>query len=167
MTRQRAHYDDNRALAAGRIFHAPPGLRKPFMREQIVNAGMRWVLTRQANEDCRIYTGRPHGHTPERDRDTIDGGGLDRLLGRAKLVILTISFKAGPWGGISHQSEEMETVEIWERVNTNTIAIAVGLRPQALSRALVCPAPFTSWFPTPTRACEFATGIASRSPTTT
>lgn len=118
-------YDDNLSSCGPAGF--PRWLTEPFMREQIVTPDETWVLTEQANEIRRIYTdGR--GHTPEADRYPLPEGDSIGFWDGQKLVIHTNQLQSRPMGrNQPTQSENMDTVEIWERVDTNTIAIDVWL----------------------------------------
>jgi len=118
-------YDDNLSTCGPAGF--PRWLTEPFMREQIVTPDETWVLTEQANEIRRIYTdGR--GHTPEADRYPLPEGDSIGFWDGQKLVIHTNQLQSRPMGrNQPTQSENMETVEIWERVDANTIAIDVWL----------------------------------------
>jgi len=62
------------------------------------------------------------------------------------------------------QSEDMETVEIWERVNTNTIAIDVWLFDPRLYLEPWYVQRLYTWFPTPTKACAFRYWDCSENP---
>ena len=125
MTAKGQIYDDNLSSCGPAGF--PRWLTEPFLREQIVTPDETWVLTEQVNEIRRIYTdGR--GHTPERDRYPLPEGDSIGFWDGQKLVIHTNQLQSRPMGRNQPvQSEAMETVEIWERVNTNTIAIDVWL----------------------------------------
>ncbi len=118
-------YDDNLSACGPAGF--PRWLTEPFMREQIVTLDETWVLTEQANEIRRIYTdGR--GHTPQADRYPLPEGDSIGFWDGQKLVIHTNQLQSRPMGrNQPTQSENMETVEIWERVDANTIAIDVWL----------------------------------------
>ena len=118
-------YDDNLSTCGPAGF--PRWLTEPFMREQIVTPDETWVLTEQMNEIRRIYTdGR--SHTPEQDRYPLPEGDSIGFWDGQKLVIHTNQLQSRPMGRNQPlQSENMETVEIWERVDANTIAIDVWL----------------------------------------
>ena len=118
-------YDDNLSTCGPAGF--PRWLTEPFMREQIVTPDETWVLTEQMNEIRRIYTdGR--SHTLERDRYPLPEGDSIGFWDGQKLVIHTNQLQSRPMGRNQPlQSENMETVEIWERVDANTIAIDVWL----------------------------------------
>src|SRR5215472_14030123 len=118
-------YDDNLSSCGPAGF--PRWLTEPFMREQIVTPNETWALTEQVNEIRRIYTdGR--GHTPEADRYPLPEGDSIGFWDGQKLVIHTNQLQSRPMGrNQPMQSENMETVEIWEKVDANTIAIDVWL----------------------------------------
>lgn len=118
-------YDDNLSSCGPAGF--PRWLTEPFMREQIVTPNETWVLTEQMNEIRRIYTdGR--GHTPEADRYPLPEGDSIGFWDGQKLVIHTNELQSRPMGrNQPFQSEAMETVEIWEKVDPNVIAIDVWL----------------------------------------
>lgn len=118
-------FDDNLSTCGPAGF--PRWLTEPFMREQIVTPDETWVLTEQANEIRRIYTdGR--GHTAEADRYPLPEGDSIGFWDGQRLVIHTNQLQSRPMGrNQPMQSEDMETVEIWERIDTRTIAIDVWL----------------------------------------
>jgi hypothetical protein len=116
-------FDDNLSYCGPAGF--PRWLTEPFMREEIVTPNETWVLTEQMNEIRRIYTdGR--GHTPEADRYPLPEGDSIGFWDGQKLVIHTDELQSRPMGRNQPvQSEAMEAVEIWEKVNPNVIAIDV------------------------------------------
>jgi len=118
-------YDDNLSTCGPAGF--PRWLTEPFLREQIVTPNETWVLTEQMNEIRRIYTdGR--GHTPEADRYPLPEGDSIGFWDGQKLVIHTNQLQSRPMGrNQPMQSEDMETVEIWEKTDANTITIDVWL----------------------------------------
>jgi hypothetical protein len=118
-------YDDNLSTCGPAGF--PRWLTEPFLREQIVTPNETWVLTEQMNEIRRIYTdGR--GHTPEADRYPLPEGDSIGFWDGRKLVIHTNQLQSRPMGrNQPKQSEDMETVEIWEKTDANTITIDVWL----------------------------------------
>jgi hypothetical protein len=118
-------YDDNLSTCGPAGF--PRWLTEPFLREQIVTPNETWVLTEQMNEIRRIYTdGR--GHTPEADRYPLPEGDSIGFWDGQKLVIHTNQLQSRPMGrNQPKQSEDMETVEIWEKTDANTITIDVWL----------------------------------------
>jgi len=118
-------YDDNLSTCGPAGF--PRWLTEPFLREQIVTPNETWVLTEQMNEIRRIYTdGR--GHTPEADRYPLPEGDSIGFWDGQKLVIHTNQLQSRPMSrNQPKQSEDMETVEIWEKTDANTITIDVWL----------------------------------------
>lgn len=118
-------YDENLSNC-GPAGH-PRWLTEPFMREQIVTPDQTYVLTEQMNEIRRIYTdGR--GHTPERDRYPLPLGDSIGFWNGQKLVIHTNQLQERSMGrNLPKQSDQMETVEIWEKTDPNTITIDVWL----------------------------------------
>ena len=118
-------YDDNLSTCGPAGF--PRWLTEPFLREQIVAPNETWVLTEQMNEIRRIYTdGR--GHTPEADRYPLPEGDSIGFWDGQKLVIHTNQLQSRPMGrNQPKQSEDMETVEIWDKTDANTITIDVWL----------------------------------------
>jgi hypothetical protein len=118
-------YDDNLSTCGPAGF--PRWLTEPFLREQIVTPDETWVISEQVNEIRRIYTdGR--GHTPEADRYPLAEGDSIGFWDGRKLVVHTNQLQSRPMGRNQPvQSEKMEAVEIWERVDANTIAIDVWL----------------------------------------
>ena len=118
-------YDENLSTCGPAGF--PRWLTEPFLREQMVTPDQTYLLTEQANEIRRVYTdGR--GHTPEADRYPLPEGDSIGFWDGQKLVIHTNQLQSRPMGrNQPTQSEKMETVEIWEKVDPNTIAIDVWL----------------------------------------
>lgn len=118
-------YDENLSNCGPAGF--PRWLTEPFLREQIVTPNETWVLTEQMNEIRRIYTdGR--GHTPEADRYPLPEGDSIGFWDGQKLVIHTNQLQSRPMGrNQPKQSEDMETVEVWEKTDGNTITIDVWL----------------------------------------
>ena len=118
-------YDENLSNCGPAGF--PRWLTEPFLREQIVTPGQTYVLTEQMNEIRRIYTdGR--GHTPEADRYPLPEGDSIGFWDGQKLVIHTNQLQARSMGrNQPSQSEDMQTVEIWEKTDANTISIDVWL----------------------------------------
>lgn len=118
-------FDDNLANCGPAGF--PRWLTEPFMREQILTPDESWLATEQMNEIRRIYTdGR--GHTPEADRYPLAEGDSIGFWDGQKLVIHTNQLQSRPMGrNQPTQSENMETVEIWEKTDPNTITIDIWL----------------------------------------
>ena len=118
-------YDENLSMCGPAGF--PRWIGEPFLREFIVTPDESWLISEQANEIRRVYTdGRDH--TPEADRYPLPEGDSIGFWDGQKLVIHTNQLQGRPMGrNKPSQSEQMETVEIWEKVNANTIAVDLWL----------------------------------------
>jgi hypothetical protein len=107
----------------------PPGhprwLVEPFLREFVVTPQQTWLINEVANEIRRVYTdGRPH--IPAVDRfPTWDGDSIG-FWDDGKLVIHTNQLTPGQYTrGQPDYSEQVETVEIWQRVDDDDIVVDV------------------------------------------
>jgi hypothetical protein len=108
---------------------APPGhprwLTEPFLREFIVTPDQTWLVNEMVNDIRRIYTdGR--GHVPPEDRYPLYNGDSIGFWDGPKLVIHTNQLQAGIYQR-SHPdyTEQVETVEIWSKVDDRTIGADV------------------------------------------
>lgn len=107
----------------------PPGVprwfQEPFQREFVVTPDQTWLLNEVANEIRRIYTdGRGHLHPLDRF-PTYDGDSIG-FWDNDKLVIHTNQLKAGQYQrNQPDYSEEIELVEIWQKVDDETISVHV------------------------------------------
>jgi hypothetical protein len=116
-------YDENLSQCG------PPGFPRwlviPFLREFIVRPEQTWLTSETVNNVRRIYTdGRDH--LPEEDRYPLYYGDSVGFWDNQKLVIHTNQLMARNMGrNQPDQSEAMETVEIWEKVNPGTITAHV------------------------------------------
>ena len=121
-TAQGVSYDDNLS-ECGPAGH-PRWMREPFLREHIVTSGQTWLINEMVNEIRRIYTdGREH--TPEADRYPLPEGDSIGFWDGQKLVIHTNQLMARSMGrNQPSQSEQMETVEVWEKVDGQLVADA-------------------------------------------
>jgi hypothetical protein len=108
---------------------APPGhprwLTEPFLREFIVTPDQTWLINEMVNDIRRIYTdGR--GHVPEADRYPIPDGDSIGFWDGDKLVIHTNQLTAGIYQRSNPDyTDQVETVEIWQKVNDTTIEVDV------------------------------------------
>ena len=118
-------YDDNLSLCGPAGF--PRWMQEPFLREFIPTPTQTLLITEQANEIRRIYTdGRDH--PPVADRYPLSEGDSIGFWDGQKLVIHTNQLQTRSLGrNQPTQSDKMETVEIWERVDANTIAVDMWL----------------------------------------
>jgi hypothetical protein len=101
----------------------PRWIGEPFMRELVATPDETWLIEEQMNEIRRVYTdGR--SHTPERDRYPLKEGDSIGFWDGQKLVIHTNQLESIPMGrNQPTQSEQMEAVEIMEKINANTMVI--------------------------------------------
>jgi hypothetical protein len=105
----------------------PPGFPRwlviPFLREFIVRPEQTWLSSETVNNVRRIYTdGR--GHPSPADAYPLYYGDSIGFWDGRKLVIHTNQLMARSMGrGQPDQSEKMETVEIWEKVDSRTIVV--------------------------------------------
>jgi hypothetical protein len=108
---------------------APPGhprwLAEPFLKEFIVTPDQTWLINEMVNDIRRIYTdGR--GHVPEADRYPLYNGDSIGFWDGHKLVIHTNQLHEGIYQRRNPDyTNQVETVEIWEKVNDRTIDVDV------------------------------------------
>ena len=108
---------------------APPGhprwLTEPFLREFVVSPGQTWLINEMVNDIRRIYTdGRDH--VPEEDRYPLYNGDSIGFWDGDRLVIHTNQLTAGIYQrGNPDYTDQVETVEIWQKVNDTTIDVDV------------------------------------------
>jgi len=114
----------------------PPGFPRwlviPFLREFIVRPEETWLSSETVNNVRRIYTdGRDH--PPTEDRYPLYYGDSIGFWDGKKLVIHTNQLMARSMGrNQPDQSAQMETVEIWEKVDSNTIEASVWIYDPAI-----------------------------------
>jgi len=129
---------EGQALAAQGISYdenlsecGPPGFPRwlvvPFLREFIVRPEQTWLSSETVNNVRRIYTdGRDH-LKPEDAYPLYYGDSIGFWDGQ-KFVIHTNSLMARSMGrGQPQQSEQMETVEVWEKIDPTTIVADVWM----------------------------------------
>ncbi|MGH9254120.1 MAG: hypothetical protein ACRD3C_06075 [Vicinamibacterales bacterium] len=103
----------------------PPGFPRwlviPFLREFIVRPEQTWLSSETVNNVRRIYTdGR--GHPAPADAFPLYYGDSIGFWDGQKLVIHTSQLMARSMGrNQPEQSEKMETVEVWEKLDARTI----------------------------------------------
>jgi len=108
---------------------SPPGhprwLTEPFLREFIVTPDQTWLINEMVNDIRRIYTdGRDH--VPAADRYPLYNGDSIGFWDGQKLVIHTNQLKAGIYQRSNPDyTEQVETVEIWQKVDDKTIGVDV------------------------------------------
>jgi hypothetical protein len=106
----------------------PPGypmwLNIPFLREFIVRPEQTWLSSETVNNVRRIYTdGR--GHPSDDEKYPLYYGDSIGFWDNQKLVIHTTQLMARSLAGRLNQSEQMETVEIWEKIDPKTVEAKV------------------------------------------
>jgi hypothetical protein len=107
----------------------PPGFPRwlviPFLREFIVRPEQTWLSSETVNNVRRIYTdGR--GHPSPEDAFPLYYGDSIGFWDGPKLVVHTNQLMARSMGrNQPDQSEQMETVEIWQKVDGRTIVADV------------------------------------------
>jgi len=108
---------------------APPGhprwLAIPFLREFIVTPDQTWLSSETVNNIRRIYTdGRDH--IAEVDRYPLYYGDSIGFWNNQTLTIHTNQLKAGIYQrGNPEYTDQVETVEIWEKVDDRTVEVDV------------------------------------------
>ena len=108
---------------------APPGhprwLTEPFLKEFIVTPGQTWLINEMVNDIRRIYTdGRDH--VPEADRYPLYNGDSIGFWDGPRLVIHTNQLTSGIYQRRNPDyTDQVETVEIWEKVNDDLIEVDV------------------------------------------
>ena len=107
----------------------PPGFPRwlgiPFLREHIVTPDQTWFTSETVNNVRRVYTdGREH--LPEEDRYPLYYGDSIGFWDGHKLVIHTNQLRAGIYTRAHPDySDQVETVEIWEKVSDSRIEVDV------------------------------------------
>lgn len=107
----------------------PPGhprwLVEPFLREFVVTPKQTWLLNEVANEIRRVYTdGREHLAPIDRF-PTWDGDSIG-FWEDGKLAIHTNQLTPGQYTrGQPDYSDQVETVEIWQKVDDDNIVVDV------------------------------------------
>jgi hypothetical protein len=123
-------YDDNLSDCG------PPGYPRwlviPFLREFIVRPEQTWLSSETTNNVRRIYTdGR--GHPSPDDAYPLYYGDSIGFWDNQKLVIHTNQLMTRSMGrNQPTQSDKMETVEVWEKIDPKTIKADVWIYDPAL-----------------------------------
>lgn len=116
----------------------PPGFPRwlviPFLREFIVRPEETWLSSETVNNVRRIYTdGR--AHPPKEDRYPLYYGDSIGFWDGPKLVIHTNQLMKRSMGrNQPEQSDQMETVEIWQKKDAKTIEANVWIYDPTLYR---------------------------------
>jgi len=108
---------------------APPGhprwLTEPFLREFVPTPGQTLLINEMSNDIRRIYTdGRDH--VPEADRYPLYNGDSIGFWDDQRLVIHTNQLTKGQYQRTQPEySDQVETVEIWEKIDDRNIVAHV------------------------------------------
>ncbi|HEY8519510.1 MAG TPA: hypothetical protein VIN61_05480 [Gammaproteobacteria bacterium] len=108
---------------------APPGhprwLTEPFLREFVPTPKQTWLINEMVNDIRRVYTdGR--GHTPEEEAYPTYNGDSIGFWDGDRLVVHTNQLMAGQYQRTQPEyTEQVETVEIWEKVDDRNIVAHV------------------------------------------
>lgn len=130
LAKQGIEYDENLSECG------PPGYPRwlviPFLREFIVRPEQTWLSSETVNNVRRIYTdGR--AHLSPADAFPVYYGDSIGFWDGPKLVIHTNSLMERSMGrGQPTQSEQMETVEVWEKLDARTIKADVWIYDPAI-----------------------------------
>ena len=109
----------------------PPGyprwLTEPFLREFVVTPSQTWLINEMVNDIRRVYTdGREH--TPEADAYPLFNGDSVGFWDGHRLIIHTSQLRSGQYQRLEgYYSDQVETVEIWEKVDDATIEVDVWM----------------------------------------
>lgn len=112
-------------LSAANPAGMPRWLAEPFLKEFVVTPEQTWLMNEQMNEVRRIYTdGR--GHPPPEDAYPLWLGDSIGFWDEDRMIIHTNQMRAGQYQRMQpHYSSEIETVEIWQKIDDDTIAVEV------------------------------------------
>jgi hypothetical protein len=112
----------------------PRWLVEPFLKEFVVTPHQVWLINEMQNEIRRVYTdGRDH--PSEADAYPLWEGDSIGFWDGERLVIHTSQMRAGQYQRIQpFYTEQVETVEIWQKTDATTIAVDVwAFDPPALA----------------------------------
>ncbi len=103
----------------------PRWIVEPFLKEFVVTPHQVWLINEMQNEIRRIYTdGRDH--PSDADAYPLWEGDSIGFWDGDKLVIHTSQMRAGQYQRIQpFYTEQVETVEIWQKTDAMTIAVDV------------------------------------------
>jgi hypothetical protein len=103
----------------------PRWIVEPFLKEFVVTPHQVWLINEMQNEIRRVYTdGRDH--PSEADAYPLWEGDSIGFWDGEKLVIHTSQMRAGQYQRIQpFYTEQVETVEIWQRTDATTMAVEV------------------------------------------
>lgn len=120
--RQGIEYDP---LSAGNPAGMPRWLAEPFLKEFAVTPDQTWLMNEMMNEIRRVYTdGR--GHPPPEDAYPLWLGDSIGFWDDDRLIIHTTQMRDGQYQRVQpHYSDQIETVEIWQKIDDETIAVEI------------------------------------------
>jgi hypothetical protein len=110
-------------LSAGNPAGMPRWMTEPFLKDFAVTPSQTWLINEMMNEVRRVYTDgrdhpRPEDAYPLWEGDSIGFWDDDRL------IIHTNQMRSGQYQRIQpNYSDQVETVEIWEKSNDDTIIV--------------------------------------------
>jgi hypothetical protein len=112
-------------LSAGNPAGMPRWMVEPFLKDFAVTPKQTWLINEMMNEVRRVYTdGR--GHLSAEDSYPLWEGDSIGFWTDGKLVIHTNSMREGQYQRIQpHYSDQVETGEIWEKTNDDTIVVDI------------------------------------------
>jgi hypothetical protein len=112
-------------LSAGNPAGMPRWMVEPFLKDFAVTPKQTWLINEMMNEVRRVYTdGREH--LSAEDSYPLWEGDSIGFWTDGKLVVHTNSLRAGQYQRIQpHYSDQVETVEIWEKTNDDTIVVDI------------------------------------------
>jgi hypothetical protein len=112
-------------LSAGKPAGMPRWFTEPFLKDFAVTTDTTYLINEMMNEVRRIYTdGR--GHTPPEDMYPIWQGDSIGFWDGQRLIAHTNSMRSGQYQRPQPEySDQVETVEIWEKIDDETIVVDV------------------------------------------
>lgn len=112
-------------LSAGKPAGMPRWFTEPFLKDFAVTPQATYLINEMMNEVRRVYTdGRDHP-APEDLYPLWQGDSIGFWDGQ-KLIAHTNSMRAGQYQRIQPEySDQVETVEVWEKVDDDTIVVDV------------------------------------------
>ena len=112
-------------LSAGNPAGMPRWMTEPFLKDFAVTPKQTWLINEMMNEVRRVYTdGRDH--PPPEDAYPLWLGDSIGFWDDDRLIIHTSQMRDGQYQRIQpHYSDQVETVEIWQKVNDDTIEVDI------------------------------------------
>lgn len=110
-------------LSAGNPAGMPRWMTEPFLKDFAVTPQQTWLINEMMNEVRRVYTdGR--GHPSPEDAYPLWLGDSIGFWDDDRLIIHTEQMRDGQYQRIQpHYSDQVETVEIWEKTDERTIEV--------------------------------------------